>query len=272
MKKFILQCILTLVSILSTNSVNASANEDFPARKLYPAVPVISVNELYKQIDKVVVVDVRSAYEYQTLRIVNAINIPLSSLDFVPQMRKLHSSNPGKDIVVYCNGKTCKKSYKATQKCRDNGINDVIAYDAGIFEWTRKYPAKAILLGESPVDPKRLISKSEFKKKLIDPKKFEALMVRRDVIVLDVRDSFQREGIGLFPGIEKRTSLDNLDSLDKYIDKAKKEKKTLLIYDAAGKQVRWLMYYLEKQGIRDYVFMKGGANAYFNSLRTQFAK
>jgi len=260
--------LLTLV----VNFANASVKDEFPVRKLYPAVPVISVDDLYKRLDKVVVVDVRSEYEYQTLRVVGALNVPLSSLDFVEQMKKLRSSNPAKDIVVYCNGKTCKKSYKATQKCRDNNIRNIIAYDAGIFDWAKKYPNKASLLGQTPVNPNKLISKKDFKKKLVEPGKFEETMARRDVIVLDVRDSFQREGVALFPGIEKRAALDNTDKLDKYIAKAKKEKKSLLIYDGAGKQVRWLMYYLEYKGVKDYVFMKGGAHAYYSSLRNRFVK
>jgi len=54
------------------------------------------------------------------------------------------------------------------------------------------------------------------------------------------------------------------------VAKAKKEKKTLLIYDATGKQVRWLMYLIEDLGFKDYWFMKGGSNAYFAALRKQF--
>ena len=54
--------------------------------------------------------------------------------------------------------------------------------------------------------------------------------------------------------------------------KAKAEKKPLLIYDEAGKQVRWLMYRIEDLNVNEYYFMKGGMKQYFKSLRESFLK
>ena len=273
MKKRI-SLILTLlmsIAVLSAQvQAKANTDEEFPVRKLYPAVPVVEIEDLKNRKDKVIIVDVRSDYEFQTLRMVGAINIPLASVTFLKEMEQLRKKNPDTEIVVYCNGKTCKKSYKATQKCRDHHIPNVTTFDAGIFDWARKYPQEAILLGETPVDPNRLIAKSDFKKKLINPNKFEEMMARKDIIVLDIRDRFQREALSLFPGIEKRVYLDDTAKLDAYLDQAARENKTLLVYDAAGKQVRWLMYRIERKGVKSYAFMKGGAHAYFAALRKQF--
>ncbi len=36
------------------------------------------------------------------------------------------------------------------------------------------------------------------------------------------------------------------------------EGKTLYIFDAVGKQVKWLQYHLEKEGVSDYYFLKKG--------------
>lgn len=261
--------ILFLIFLYST-PLQAKTSDDFPVRKLYPAVPVVEIDDLKARKGKVLIVDVRSEYEYQTLRMVGAINIPLASSGYLTEMEKLRKASPDKEIVVYCNGRTCKKSYKATQKCRDHGIKNVTAFDAGIFDWARKYPDEAILLGETPVDPAKLISKSVFKKKLLSPDQFEAMMLRKNILVLDIRDRFQREALSLFPGIEQRVYLDDQVALEHYMDQVKRENKTLLVYDAAGKQVRWLMYYIEKKGIKDYAFMKGGAHAYFANLRKNF--
>lgn len=260
--------LLSLVTILWASQAYSKIDSDkeFPGRKLYPAVPVIDVDELHKQLKNVVLVDVRSSYEYKTLRMVGAVNIPLGSSSFLQRMKALRNNNPSKMIVVYCNGRTCKKSYKATQKCRNKKIDNVTAFDAGIFDWAKKYPNKAILLEKTPVDTAKLIPKSVFKKKLISPKKFEAMMLRKDIIVIDVRDSFQREGISLFPGLEERVVLDNTQLLDKFINLAKKNNKTLLVYDSTGKQVRWLMYRIESKKLAKYFFMKGGVNAYFSSM------
>lgn len=270
MKQIKLLTFLLVILFSLTSQLQAKTSDDFPVRKLYPAVPVVEIDALKARKNKVIIVDVRSEYEYQTLRMVNALNIPLASPNYVEQMQKLRKANPGKEIVVYCNGRTCKKSYKATQKCRDHHVPNVTAFDAGIFDWARKYPDEAILLGESPVDPSKLIAKSVFKKKLLSPNQFESMMLRKNILVLDIRDRFQREALSLFPGIERRVYLDDQAMLESYMDQAKRENKTLLVYDAAGKQVRWLMYYIEKKGIKDYAFMKGGAHAYFANLRKSF--
>ncbi len=253
-------------------SASIAAKSEFPGRKLYLAVPYIELPEAYKQRQQMIFVDVRSAYEYQTLRIKGAIHVPLASKDFIKKMKELRGKEPAKTIVVYCNGKTCMKSYKAASKCRKFNIDNVLAYDAGIMDWAKKYPTEAVLLGKSPINPGRLIKTSSFKEHLLLPYDFEAKVAEKNSLVLDVRDLFQREGLGIFVGREKRITLDNQRLVNAYLDKAKREKRTLLVYDQAGKQVRWLMYHIEQRGISSYYFMKGGAQAYFQALRKEFVK
>ncbi len=54
----------------------------------------------------------------------------------------------------------------------------------------------------------------------------------------------------------------SFDLLQKVILKNKKYRsQTLLIFDQVGKQVRWLMYNLELAGIKNYYFLRGGANS-----------
>ncbi|MEJ2362271.1 MAG: rhodanese-like domain-containing protein [Gammaproteobacteria bacterium] len=248
----------------------AAANDEFPNRKLFPAVPVISIDQLYKQMDKVIIVDVRSKYEYDTINIVKAVNIPVLEPNFIDRMRQLRKQNPNTEIVAYCNGKTCKKSYKAVQKCRNAGIPNIVAYDQGIFDWAKKYPQTAQLLGKSPVNLRKLISKQDLQKHMISVEQFDRLAARNDVIVLDIREPLQREGVSLFPGIDKQADMDDKRLLNKYIDDALRNNKALLVYDGVGKQVEWLMYYLEDKGLKQYAFMQGGARAYYNALRKKF--
>jgi rhodanese-related sulfurtransferase len=186
-------------------------------------------------------------------------------------MRKLRAKTESA-IVVYCNGKTCMKSYKAAVKCAKNNIREVVSYDAGIMDWARQYPKHAVLLGKSPINPKRLISKKNFQKHLLSPDDYSELMANSTAIVLDVRDRFQREGLSIFIGRERRAYLDDKNSLDKHINRAKRDGKTLLIHDAAGKQVRWLQYYLINKGIRKYYFMKGGVSAYYDEMKQEFTR
>ena len=187
---------------LSFNSY--AKNEAFPGRAKYPSVPFITISDFKKIKDKVIVVDVRSKYEYQTLRIKDALNIPFSSQQFTAQMKKLRSENKGKKIIVYCNGKTCMKSYKATSTCKKAEIKDVVSFDAGIMDWANTYPNDAVLLGESPIDTSKIISKRLFKTYLINPGNFENKIGTGKVIVLDVRDRNQRNATGLFYGKEHR--------------------------------------------------------------------
>ena len=87
-------------------------------------------------------------------------------------------------------------------------------------------------------------------------------------MTIDVRDKFQRAGVGFYPGIERWASLDEQKKLDRYIKKAIKQNRTLLIYDEVGKQVRWLQYALEKAGAKNYYFMSKGAKGYYKDIMT----
>lgn len=251
---------------LFTTSLYAKT-DDFPGRAKYPKLPYMELDELHKKINDVIVVDARSILEFETLRIKSAINIPVASNSFEEEVLKLRTSS-AKPIVFYCNGRKCMKSFIAVKKAKDAGIKDVYAYDAGIFEWTISHPEQAILLEQTPVKISALISKKNFKKRLLNPDSFslKAADMGKNSVVLDVRDKFQRSGIGFFPGKERWVSLDDKKKLEKYLIKAQNSNKTLFIYDEVGKQVRWLQYVLEKHGIKNYFFMDKGARAYYAAM------
>lgn len=271
---FQVRLVVTLItvvfgSVISSLAYAAEGSKQFPGRELYPLVPIIELQGLNRKFADVIMVDVRSQYEYDTLRIKGAVNIPLSSPSFVEQVRDLRAKD-NRPLVLYCNGKTCMKSYEAALKCSLNKIDNVFAFDAGVMDWARAYPKRAVLLGKNPVDPKKLISKEEFKKHLLSPDKYGEQVANSGAIVLDVRDRFQREGLSLFVGRERRAYLDDTKALDRYIEKAKRENKKLLVHDAAGKQVVWLQYYLKDKGLKDYYFMDGGTAAYFDQMKKEF--
>ena len=66
------------VNLAAANATAASGDE-FPMRARYPDVDIITTADLAKQYNGVVIVDVRTKYEYDTLHIKDAINIPLST-------------------------------------------------------------------------------------------------------------------------------------------------------------------------------------------------
>lgn len=261
--------VILALSLLFFSSLIA-AEDAFPGRKKFPNVPYMELNELFAQKNDVVIVDVRSHYEFETLRIKGARNIPVANKSFESQLLKLREST-NKVIAFYCNGHRCLKSYQAAKKAQAVGVNNIVAFDAGIFDWTKAFPKHAVLLGQSPVDTSKLIGKKSFQSRLLHPDLFSESIAqsRNSSIVIDVRDKFQRAGIGFYPGLEKWASLDDRRKLNRYIEMAKRENKTLYIYDEVGSQVRWLQYALEKAGVKNYYFMEKGARAYYEDM---FAK
>jgi rhodanese-related sulfurtransferase len=243
------------------------AGEDFPGRSKFPTIPYIELDELHTKLNGFIIVDARSTLEFDTLRIKGAINIPLSKKSFEKDVAKLRQASK-QPIAFYCNGHSCMKSYIAAQKAIEANISEVYAFDAGVFDWTKAHPEQAVLLGNSPVNITHLIPKSKFKKHLLSPIVFsdKATSPNHKTMVIDVRDKFQRAGIGFYPGLERWASLDQQAKIQGYVKKALKQQRTLLIYDEVGKQVRWLQYALEKAGATDYYFMNKGARGYYQEL------
>jgi rhodanese-related sulfurtransferase len=237
-----------------------AASDEYPYRVRYPDVSVITTADLSKRFDEVVVIDVRSKYEYDTLHVKDALHVELKT-GFGEKVAALRQKY-NKPFVFYCNGKTCHKSYDAALLAAKARVDDVYAYDAGIFDWAKAQPEKTALLGRSPIKSEELISSDKFKARLLEPKAFSAKV--DDAVVLDVRDKRQRDS-ALFPFKEQRAQLDETRKIDAVVAEAKARNKTLLVYDEAGKQVQWFQYYLENKGVKDYYFMKGGAQGHFDA-------
>ena len=265
MKKYLF--IINLFALL-LSPVAYSADEGFPGRSEYPDIPIYEKEALYRDFNKVYIIDARSNYEFETLHINGAGNIPVSSKTFEEQIKAI-SAKTNKPIVFYCNGRTCYKSYKAVKIAIDLNIDNVYAYDAGMFEWATSYPDLATLLGKSPMDPKDILSKKTFKSRMLAPQKFKdtAFNLADKAYILDIRDLYQRAAsIGYFTGREHWISLNRKKKVIDFIKKAKQENKTLFIYDEVGKQVRWLQYTLEQEQVKNYYFMEKGARGYYKNI------
>ena len=239
-----------------------AAAVEYPYRKDFPQIPTIDSETLYKQheVDKVVIVDVRSSIEYEVIHAEGALHIPLSSENFVKKIKELRKFYPDKKIAFYCNGITCLKSYKATKKAMGAGIKGCYAYDGGIPMWASIYPEKTFLLGKELIDPdKQLIAKPAFKKKCLPFKKFKASINSKKSIVIDVRDSMQRTQ--KLEGLKKVKKIPLEKFIPNFVEKKVHRDKSLLIFDQVGKQVRWLEYYLVANGYKNYRFLAGGATS-----------
>jgi hypothetical protein len=145
-------------------------------------------------------------------------------------------------------------------------LNGIFAYDAGVTDWAKIYPKHTTFLDKTLNSPALLISKALFKEHPLEPNDLADKVATGKATVLDIRERFQRDALGLFTGRIRRTYLDQNENLGRYIKKAKQQKRALLIYDAAGKQLRWLQYYLKYRKVPNYYFMSGGARAFYQQI------
>jgi rhodanese-related sulfurtransferase len=236
------------------------ADEKFPNRAKYPNAPPISTADLKASYDqnKVVVVDVRSTMEFDVIHVKRAVHVPVAQKTFVDDIKNLVNENKGRIFVFYCNGVTCLKAYEAAERVRAALPGDIFfAYDAGVPEWAQKYPGQTLLFGKEILDPqKQLISLETFRKKCLPFDEFKRAKSDPAAIYFDVRDPIQNSGP--LPGLENARNLP-LDKFILFVQQKLEQDKTLYVLDQVGKQVEWLMYYLEDHGYKNYWFLDKGA-------------
>jgi len=270
---FVFFLLIVGTAVCQTVAAGTEQNNEFPLRWRYPDVKTLSTQEFYKMHDRVLVVDSRTKFEWDTMRINGSINVPVDEVDtgtnraFEAAISKVQKSN-AKPIVFYCNGKTCPKSYEAARRAQRVGITNVYAYDAGIFDWATAHPELTMLYEKTPIEKSDLISPADLKAHMLPAKEFRARANadKCNCIIVDIRDFGQRDFL-LFPMREEHVNVDNRAELDALIEQAKQQRKGLLIYDAVGKQVMWFQYYLVRHGAKDYFFMQGGEEGYVSSLK-----
>jgi rhodanese-related sulfurtransferase len=264
----VLSASLILGTLLPSTTVRAADAEEFPLRKVFPLVKVIDIDELKNKLNEFTIVDVRSPFEYSIMHIQGAANIPLTDRDFIERAQKFRADT-GKSLVFYCNGHHCAKSYEAASKASVVGkMTNTIAYDGGINDWAKANPELTLLL-DKPLNPKAMISSDQFNAHLLEPKDFVS-KVRADTSakVVDLRDSFQTDGVSLLIMRETRTGFD-IPSLKKVITEAKQANQAVFFYDAAGLQVKPLQYLIEDMGLTNYYFLKGGVDGYVAMLKEE---
>ena len=268
-----LMFVMLMFTVPLVHAADAAKDAGFPLRWRYPDIRTLDTEQTRKLLAApgTIAVDSRTHFEWQTLRIKGSYNVPVDEVDtgtnkqFEAGITKLHTAHP-EAIIFYCNGRSCPKSYEAARRAIRVGVKDVYAYDAGIFDWAKAHPELTSLYDKPSITPNDLLTAKQFSAHLLPAKEFKTRAdKKKDVVVLDIRDAGQRD-FALFPFQELRATLDNTASLDNAIEQAKRERKTLLVYDAVGKQVQWLQYYLVKHGLTDYYFMKNGEEGYVAEL------
>jgi rhodanese-related sulfurtransferase len=233
----------------------AAAEEGYPLRKKFPGVKYVTTEALNRDYQKTIIVDVRSKIEFDVIHINKALFIPIATALFVKELEKARDKAGSTPIAFYCNGHTCAKSYEAVERAAKEGFQNVYAYDSGINDWVNAHPEKTTLMGKTPAPRERLISREMLAKHTIKFEEFKKRAESPGVMVIDIREPFQRKEIPQLPGLRNIPS----DRLVELLAAGEFKDKQLLIMDAVGKQVEWIQYYLESHGYKNYSFLDKGA-------------
>lgn len=240
------------------SSLAIAADKAFPLRAEYPKLTPIQTEELAAAFDNAVIVDARAEMEYNVVNIEGSHNIQVGKMQEA-DLLKVREKNSSKPLVFYCNGITCAKSYKAAEKAEKMGFTTVRVYDEGIFTWAQKQPARTKFFGKAltaETAKTAFISKEKWEATLLPTADFLS-KAQSGYTVVDMRDPNERSEHPIkLPGM-KVLAFDLLVSLlEKNTGAVPRTK--LLVFDNVGKQVEWIQYYLEKSGVSDYYFLKGG--------------
>ncbi|MDH4273465.1 MAG: efflux RND transporter periplasmic adaptor subunit [Gammaproteobacteria bacterium] len=227
--------------------------EGFPLRSKFPSVEIFTTDKVRRNFNDIIIVDVRSRFEFDVAHIARAVNVPIGGDKFGEGLLALRPKDSNKPIAFYCNGHSCAKSYEAVQKAQELGFRHTYAYDSGIMDWMRQNRDKTTLLDITPAPVAKMVSEEYFKSRLVDIDTFTRKAKDRGTVVVDIRDAMQRKTAANMTTVQL--------PLDQFIAELKSDRfrdKQLLIFDAVGKQVRWLQYILEDRGLKDYFFLKHG--------------
>ncbi|HHI79070.1 MAG TPA: hypothetical protein ENK02_03750 [Planctomycetes bacterium] len=233
----------------------------FPNRPRFPKLPYLDTKAFEALKNRAIVIDARNAIEYEVIHIQGAINLPVEKMK-KKTLQKIREKNGTRPIVFYCNGTTCQKSYKAGEKARIWGWKNFYVYDSGIFHWTQIHP-ETVLFFHKPVDKKALAKigdKAGLERVSLSPKAFaKKAFSGQGYKVFDLRDRKERSEYPLrLPRVAKL----NMDKFVHALKENRIRKNKLLIFDTSGKQVKWLKYYLDQHGVKDYWLLKGGVLAW----------
>jgi len=233
--------------------------EEYPLRKEYPKVVPITTENLSQRYKEAIIIDSRNEGEYDVVRILGAKLLVVGKMT-EEGLTGIRAKGDARPLVFYCNGITCTKSYKASEKAMGWGFGSVFCYDAGIFAWAKANPDKTEYFGKVLSGEKLSAALSaaaeEFKKVQISSADLLAKQ-RAGYTLIDIRDPNERSEVPFhLPGTKSMSFDTVIDLINKKSDAVPRQR--LLIVDNVGKQGPWLHYYFKENGFRDYFFLKGG--------------
>ena len=230
--------ILSLGFIAGCSSKNKVSNTIYQSEetKGYENIDGKQTEKLLNSDKDVLIIDVRSEYEYEKGHLLNAINLPYDD-DFKSELNEIIDYKD-KIVLVYC--RSGNRSEKAAVKLVDNGFKNVKNVTDGVDEYDYKLVKVDNITGREA-------------EKMINDDKHD-----KDLIILDVREPKDFNNGHLLNAINIP-----IEDIDKRRDELRNYKsKDIIVYCNTGRKSAEVAEKLVEHGFTDVTNIVDGVSEY----------
>ena len=230
--------ILSLCFIAGCSSKNKVSNtiQQSEETKGYENIDGKQTEKLLNSDKDVLIIDVRSEYEYEKGHLLNAINLPYDD-DFKSELNEIIDYKD-KIVLVYC--RSGNRSEKAAVKLVDNGFKNVKNVTDGVDEYDYKLVKVDNITGREA-------------EKMINDDKHD-----KDLIILDVREPKDFNNGYLLNAINIP-----IENIDKRMDELRNYKsKDIIVYCNTGRKSAEVAEKLVEHGFTDVTNIVDGVSEY----------
>ena len=230
--------ILSLGFIAGCSSKNKVSNtiQQSEETKGYENIDGKQTEKLLNSDKDVLIIDVRSEYEYEKGHLLNAINLPYDD-DFKSELNEIIDYKD-KIVLVYC--RSGNRSEKAAVKLVDNGFKNVKNVTDGVDEYDYKLVKVDNITGREA-------------EKMINDDKHD-----KDLIILDVREPKDFNNGYLLNAINIP-----IENIDKRMDELRNYKsKDIIVYCNTGGKSAEVAEKLVEHGFTDVTNIVDGVSEY----------
>lgn len=220
----------------SKNKVNNTIQQS-EETKGYENIDGKQTEKLLNSDKDVLIIDVRSEYEYEKGHLLNAINLPYDDDDFKSELNEIIDYKD-KTVLVYC--RSGNRSEKAAVKLVDNGFKNVKNVTDGVDEYDYKLVKVDNITGREA-------------EKMINDDKHD-----KDLIILDVREPKDFNNGYLLNAINIP-----IENIDKRMDELRNYKsKDIIVYCNTGRKSAEVAEKLVEHGFTDVTNIVDGVSEY----------
>ena len=231
--------ILSLGFIAGCSSKNKVSNtiQQSEETKGYENIDGKQTEKLLNSDKEVLIIDVRSEYEYEKGHLLNAINLPYDDDDFKSELNEIIDYKDN-IVLVYC--RSGNRSEKAAVKLVDNGFKNVKNVTDGVDEYDYKLVKVDNITGREA-------------EKMINDDKHD-----KDLIILDVREPKDFNNGHLLNAINIP-----IEDIDKRMDELRNYKsKDIIVYCNTGRKSAEVAEKLVEHGFTDVTNIVDGVSEY----------